>query len=164
MVNTLEPDLGRAKWPASPRANDPTGSRFGAFNSQPRRLGTIPTICLGRPKWVWHTHKYQNKTYDFLLYLSAAVPLICAIVLFAIRVWTPNSTPGSVQHFVGPTSTRMGGLQNLFVKLSFGILVIGTIMKFNRRRYYCKSKHMVTLMTTKVAHITVFPMNESGRV
>jgi len=63
-----------------------------------------------------------------------------------------------------PLRLRMGGLQNLFVKLSFGILVIGTIMKFNRRRYYCKSKHMVTLMTTKVAHITVFPMNESGRV
>lgn len=25
-------------------------------------------ICLGRQKWGWHTHKYQSKTYDFLLY------------------------------------------------------------------------------------------------
>lgn len=64
---------------ASPRgANDPTGSRFGAFNSTTTTPST--TICLGRQKWVWHTHKYRNKTYDFLLYLSASLSVlsVCA--------------------------------------------------------------------------------------
>lgn len=43
-----------------------------------------------------------------------------------------------------------------FCHLSLRVWVIGTIMRYNRRRYCCKSKHIVTLMTTKVAHITVF--------